>query len=201
LGFSRDGFHFHRPDRRAFLPMSETKGDWNWGNVQSAGGGCAIVGDKLHFYCSGRSGTPENREAGGSTGLAILRRDGFVSLEADEKEGTITTRPITFTGKKLFVNLAAKAGELRVEILDEKNQVIAPFTRADCVAVSGDSTKQAVAWKATDDLSSLKGKTVRFRFHLKNGKLFAFWVSPDIQGSSRGFVAAGGPGYENHRDG
>ena len=43
VGFSRDGFHWSRPDRRAFIDVSETKGDWNWGNVQSAGGCCLVV--------------------------------------------------------------------------------------------------------------------------------------------------------------
>jgi hypothetical protein len=194
LGFSRDGFHFARPDRRPFLAMSETKGDWNWGNVQSAGGGCVIVGDKLHFYCSGRSGTPENREAGGSTGLATLRRDGFASLDAGGVEGSLTTRPVVFTGKHLFVNVDAPRGELRVEVLDERGQPIAPFALAESVATSADSTRQAVVWKATDDLSPLAGRAVRFRFTLKNGRLFAFWVSPDRTGTSRGYLAAGAPG-------
>ncbi|HID06476.1 MAG TPA: hypothetical protein EYP10_04940, partial [Armatimonadetes bacterium] len=30
LGFSRDGFHWYRPDRSAFIPVSEHYGDWNW---------------------------------------------------------------------------------------------------------------------------------------------------------------------------
>ena len=193
LGFSRDGFHFARPDRRPFLSMSETKGDWNWGNVQSAGGGCLVVGDKLYFYCSGRSGTPENREAGGSTGLAILRRDGFASLEAEADEGVVTTRPLTFTGKRLFTNVDAPRGELRVEVLDERGEPIAPFTQADCVVTTVDSTRQAITWKSSADLSPLAGKPVRFRFTLKNGRLFAFWVSPDETGASRGYLAAGCP--------
>ena len=201
LGFSRDGFHFSRPDRRPFLAMSEQKGDWNWGNVQSAGGGCVIVGDKLHFYCSGRTGTPDQPEGGGSTGLAILRRDGFASLDAGDEEGTLTTRPVTFTGSRLFVNFVAPAGELRVEILDEQERPIPPFTKAECVPLSGDSTKQAVVWKGTEEVGAATNKPVRFRFHLKRGKLFSFWVSPNSSGQSRGFVAAGGPGYENHRDG
>ena len=33
LGFSRDGFHWNRPDRRPFLGANETDGAWNWGNV------------------------------------------------------------------------------------------------------------------------------------------------------------------------
>ena len=35
-------------------PGLGAQGDWNWGNVQSAGGCCLIVGDQLYFYVSGR---------------------------------------------------------------------------------------------------------------------------------------------------
>ncbi len=200
LGFSRDGFHFARPDRTPFLPMSETKGDWNYGNVQSAGGGCLLVGDQLYFYCSGRSGTATNREAGGSTGLATLRRDGFVSLDAGDTTETLTTRLLTFTGKHLFVNVDAPHGELRAELLDERGEPIAPFTLASCVPVSADSTKKAVVWSSSGDLSALAGRSVRFRFTLLNGRFFAFWVSPDAMGASRGYVAAGGPGFPGNLD-
>src|SRR4051812_33357115 len=55
LGFSRDGFHWQCPDRRAFYGNSNVKGAWNYGNVQSVGGGCLVVRDQLYFYCSGRS--------------------------------------------------------------------------------------------------------------------------------------------------
>src|SRR5262249_2320474 len=56
VGFSRDGFHWSRPMRDAFCPVSETRGAWNWGNVQSAGGCCLVVGDQLYFYVGGVSG-------------------------------------------------------------------------------------------------------------------------------------------------
>jgi len=47
VGFSRDGWNWTRPDRRAFIPVSETYGDWNYSNVQSVGGGCLVMGDEL----------------------------------------------------------------------------------------------------------------------------------------------------------
>jgi hypothetical protein len=34
-------------------------------------------------------------------------------------------------------------------------------------------------------------------FHLKNARLYAFWVSPDETGASGGHLAAGGPGLRN----
>jgi hypothetical protein len=202
VGFSRDGFHWHRPERRAFLGVSERKGDWNWGNVQSAGGGCLVVGDQLYFYHSGRAGHPgekASRDGGGSTGLAILRRDGFVSLDAADREETLTTRPVRFSGKHLFVNVDAPEGELSVEVLDEEDRGVPGLSRADCVPIRGDRTRQAVVWKKSD-LSAVAGKAVRFRFHLKKGSLYSFWVSRQPSGASGGYVAAGGPGL-TARDG
>ena len=62
--------------------MSDEDGSWNWANVQSAGGGCLIVGDQLYFYVSGRQGRPGTDAPGVcSTGLATLRRDGFASMD------------------------------------------------------------------------------------------------------------------------
>jgi hypothetical protein len=116
-------------------------------------------------------------------------------MDADASEGMLTTRPVRFKGKYLFVNVAAEKGELRVEALNEAGKVIAPFSRDRCIPVRSDKMLQAVRWKETGDLSALSGKAVRFRFHLKRGRLYAFWVSPDRSGASYGYVAAGGPGF------
>jgi len=201
VGFSRDGFHWHRPSHEAFLSVSERHGDWNWGNVQSAGGGGLIVGDTLYFYVSGRAGIPGSRSSGVcSTGLATLRRDGFASMDAGDDEGTLTTLPVRFGGKHLFVNVDAKGGELRVEVLDDRGGVIPRFSRAKCVPIRTDSTLQRVRWKGTRDLSRLARKPVRLRFHLSNGRLYAFWVSSERSGASHGYVAAGGPGFTGPTD-
>jgi len=201
VGFSRDGFHWDRPTHQPFIPVSERKGDWNWGNVQSAGGCCLVVGDKLYFYVSGRAGVEGSGASGVcSTGLATLRRDGFASMDADANSGTLTTRPVTFQGKYLFVNADAKAGELRVEVLGKDGRVIQPFTRPKCTPIRADKTLQPVKWGRKADLSALAGKPVRFRFHLRGGRLYSFWVSPDSSGASHGYIAAGGPGFTGPTD-
>jgi hypothetical protein len=41
---------------------------------------------------------------------------------------------------------------------------------------------------------------VRFRFSLRNGELYAFWVSPGEAGASHGYVGAGGPGLTGLAD-
>jgi len=200
LGFSRDGFHWDRPFREPFIGVADDLEAWNCSNVQSVGGGCLVVGDKLYFYAGGRN-TRDLRTREGkarekahcSTGLAFLRRDGFASMEAGESAGTLTTRPIRFKGKCLFVNVDAPDGSLRVEVLDKAGRTIEPFTRTACRPLSGDKTLVQVTWQGATDLSRISNQPVRLRFHLTRGKLYAFWVSDDTSGASRGYVAAGGP--------
>jgi len=213
IGFSRDGFHWDRPDRSTFLGVSPKEGDWNWANVQSAGGCCLVVGDQLYFYVSGRQGRPGTSDPGVcTTGVAMLRRDGFASMDWMPDQGgiirgrptpggagTLTTRPVRFNGQHLFVNGNFEGGELRVEMLDQGGTVIAPFTATGCTPVSGDSTKIGIAWTAAS-LRDLAGRTVRFRFTMTRGRLFAFWVSNQPTGESGGYPAAGGPGFSGPID-
>lgn len=210
VAFSRDGFHWSREARDPFIPVSERQGDWNWGNVQSAGGCCLVVGDRLHFYVSGRRGVPGTNMPGEcSTGLATLRRDGFASVgdqwpgrvvrPVSRSRSQLTTRPLRFSGQHLFVN-AAVDGEMRVEVLDAAGRVIAPYALDQAVPIGGDGTRMAVRWKGRTSLKELAGEVVRFRFTLSRARLYAFWVSGTTEGRSRGYVAAGGPGFTRATD-
>lgn len=211
VGYSRDGYHWTRPTREAFIGVSEKAGDWNWANVQSAGGCCLTVGDRLYFYVSGRAGEQgTNRPGVCSTGLATLRRDGFASLSDDvsapqpvrarqSPPSSITTRPLRFSGGHLFVN-AAVNGSLRVEVLDREGRPIATYSAANAATVTGNGTRMPVRWRAGVSLKDLAGELVRFRFTLKRARLYSFWVSPAASGQSGGYLAAGGPGYRTGRD-
>ncbi|MCC6155379.1 MAG: hypothetical protein IT367_16545 [Candidatus Hydrogenedentes bacterium] len=205
VGFSRDGYFWDRPSHTPFIPVSENYGDWNWGNVQSAGGCCLVVGDKLYFYVSGRKGVQGSPSSGVcSTGLATIRRDGFASMDAIDSEGTLTTRPVKFAGKHLFINADASRGEIRVEILptvflggryvtDKPLDPVEGFDANSCIPMVANATRAQVTWQGGKNLSSLAGTPVQFRFHVKNARLFSFWVSDDPNGASNGYVAAGGP--------
>lgn len=204
-GFSRDGFHWARPSRTPFIGVSERQGDWNWANVQSAGGVCLVVGDQLYFYVSGRAGVPGTSLPGRcSTGLATLRRDGFASLTdvwpapatrpITRYPSALITRPLRFSGAHCFVN-ADVAGALRVELLDRDGKSIPGFSADQCEPVSGNRTKHAIRWRSATSVAALANSVVRFKFVLERARLFAFWVSPSVAGESRGYLGAGGPGY------
>jgi len=204
-GFSRDGFHWWRPDRRPFMYdergegwiLNRRSGSGEPGvrqvtsNIQSAAGGCIVVGDELYFYAMSSA----NRGAN----LYVLRRDGFASMDAGGETETLTTRPVTFQGKHLFVNVDCPEGELKAEVLDEDGKVMEPFSLNNCVPVSSDKTLTQLNWQKKN-LADLAGKPVRFRFHLRNGSLYAFWVSPDKSGASHGYIGAGGPGFTGPTD-
>jgi hypothetical protein len=203
VGFSRDGFDWVRPTRgfgnTAFIPASNQAGTWNGYNTQSVGGCFLVMGDELWFYFTGRN---MKKPANGvcSTGLAKLRRDGFYSMDANSIEGALTTRTVKFSGKHMFVNVDDPGGALKVEVLDESGAPVAPFTKANCVAVTADKTRQAVAWLGASDLSAVAGRNVKFKFYLTDGSLYSFWVTPDASGASRGYVAAGGSGFTSAID-
>ena len=199
-GYSRDGFHFHRPNRTPLLGANEERAAWNWGNVQSVGGGCLVVGDELYLYCNGISRVEDGEKSRRTTGLGVLRRDGFASMGSIRDEGSLTTRPVRFSGRHLFVNADCRQGELRAEVLDKNGNVIAPFTKENCEPIRGDETLRRVNWKGVPDIGRVAGEPVRIRFHLRLGELYAFWVSPDESGASHGYVGAGGPGYTGFVD-
>ena len=129
-----------------------------------------------------------------------MRRDGFASIGADSDVRSMTTRPVRFSGKRLFVNVDSTAGEMRVEVLDANSRVIKNLSADDCIPLRSDNTLAEVRWRGVSDLSAVSGQPVRFRFFLRNARLFSFWISADQSGSSNGYVAAGGPGYTHSRD-
>ena len=186
-----------------------TSGDWNWGNVQSAGGCCLVVGDQLYFYVSGRPACRARTRPGiCSTGLATLRRDGFASMDhpgpairrridadrhADDAAGALP-RQAPVRQRRRGRRRAAR------EVLDRDGRVIPVLRATHCVPVRADRTRRARDVEGRADLARLAGKPVRFRFHLRHGSLYAFWVSPSADGASHGYVAAGGPGiHRAHR--
>ena len=121
--------------------------------------------------------TPEPSDPDrGAICLAVLRRDGFVSLDAGEREGSVITKPLRTGGTKLFVNAKlAEGGELRVAILDASGLPIDDGLTIDrCVPVTGDQMAAEISWKDSPNLS-LAGRDIRLRISLRDGELYSFW--------------------------
>ena len=171
-----------------FLPYGKRDKQWDWGTVSPVfTPEPIVVKDELWFYYTGIdaknwwtwSGDPPKRdpipkEPNQGIGLAKLRVDGFVSIDAGAEVGTLTTRPLVFLGDTLVVNANAEGGSLVVEALDVKGKIIDGFSGDDCMPITTDSVRHVVTWKGNPDCHLLQARPIRLRFHIENAKLYAF---------------------------
>ncbi len=180
IAYSHDGMNWHRGgNREVFMPFSNRAGDFDWGCIYPLQGPL-VVGNKIWVYYTGdgydHNLLPPSGVEGfpNGIGLAWLRLDGFVSLEPIQKEGTLTTRPLTFSGRRLLVNADAHGGQVLVEILDTRGKALPGFSSEECTALESDKIDHIVKWKNGAELDSLQGKPIQVRFHLKRARLYSF---------------------------
>lgn len=186
LASSRDGIRWRRRgDRQSFISLGDP-GSWDGGMVGAAKG-IIEVGDELWTYYGGwhedhgtsrrhrrmETDRKEQRRAA-AVGLARLRRDDFISLDAGDSEGTLLSKPLICDGTKLMLNARATGGYVDVELLDEVGRPIEEFTRADCDRFASDSVRHIVTWRGRSDLDRLKGVQVKVQLHLQNAELYSF---------------------------
>ena len=108
-------------------------------------------------------------------GLAKVRREGYISRDADADGGTLTTRLLQPGGSRLEVNAAvAEGGALTVEVQDERGEALPGFGAADCTPVTGDSLRHAVEWGDRRGDDGWTERPVRLRFQLRDAALYAF---------------------------
>ena len=184
---SRDGVHWERPFAGKFFLRRGRKGAWDekrilpvlplihkekiW--IYFAGGNLPDHGTE--FLAKANASWVENgQRVQRAIGLATLRLDGFVSLEAGKEQGILTTKILDVGGDALWVN-ADVEGDPRAEVLDEDGLPMVGYGVGNCMPVRGDSLQHRVHWKNHSGLEELRGKTVRLRFWLHKGHLYSFW--------------------------
>jgi len=110
-------------------------------------------------------------------GLATLRLDGFVYLQAEDEPGMVLTKPFKLEGRELELNLDAHRGRAIVEVLDRDGKPIPGFTKDQAKVIEAiDGLRLRPRWAPARGLSALKGRVIRLRFHLTGAKLYAFQI-------------------------
>lgn len=174
LCHSRDGKSWGRdPERRVFLPNGPA-GAWDSGDMRAA---CrsVILPDRVLLYYAGssaRHGKGGPLRIGMDIGLATLRRDGWVSLDAGELPGTVTTKAFVHPGGSLRLNANAAKGSVYAEFLDADGRGFARPIRSEPIA--SDCLSQELRFDGQPDLV---GKAVRLRVTLRNAKLYSLWFA------------------------
>lgn len=169
LAWSRDGNHWTR-DRDPFLPRNPQRGAWDramaWVDCQLP------VGDDVYVYYGGYArGHKVERFTERQIGLAIMKRDRFVSRDAGSEGGILRTRRVAFDAAHMAVN-AKVDGEMRIRILDGAGEPLKGFHWAERAPIWGDSVAHRVGWE--NSLATLRGRTVRLEFALRQAQFYGF---------------------------
>ena len=109
-----------------------------------------------------------------SIARASWRLDGMVSLQAGMEPGIIETVLLKSAGEKLFINADVEKGELKVELQDDKGEIIPCYSKDECISFTQNSVKQRIVWKNKEVLPG--NKPFRLRFYLNNGSIYSYAV-------------------------
>ncbi|MBN2292750.1 MAG: hypothetical protein JXM70_10015 [Pirellulales bacterium] len=181
MSASRDGRHWTRICRgQRFMHINK---DDSWDAdylIPGRPGEPLLVDGKLRFYYWG---TRQSRERDGKgnrydmhVGLATLRRDGFVSLTAMNAPGVIVTRPLSFKGKRLFVNAEVQdGGSIKIGLLNAEGKVHPGYAPDECLPITKGEVTIPVKWTNTGEFTLPADKHARVRFELKKAEVYAFW--------------------------
>ena len=181
LTASRDGRHWSRVGRREeFIALGEP-GSWD-PHYHDPHTPPIRVGDELWFYyrsaptIAPKSDPRSQRKRISRIGLATLRRDGFVSLNASRATGLVVTRPLTFNGTALYVNAeVGRGGHVKAEIRNAAGQAVRPYVMFACRPVTGDVLEGRISWADQSDIARPADQSLRIAFELKNARLYSFW--------------------------
>ncbi|MGH9397281.1 MAG: hypothetical protein ACRD18_10590, partial [Terriglobia bacterium] len=174
---SRDGIVWNRPDRRPFIRRG-LAGGFASGYTYMASG-CILRPEEIWLYYGVSDHTHGNYRIAqgrftGSITRAKLRRDGFMSVDADYAGGELTTPPLLFSGHQLVLNVDASSGGCaRVEIQPESGLSIEGLSGGDCDPINGNFIHKVVSWRGKTDVSSMAGKPVRLHFVMNDAKLYS----------------------------
>ena len=187
LTASRDGRKWTRVcDRQTFLGGDSR----SWDEKRIYADSALVHDNEVWIYYRGSNvphraiGETIGKSEGGRTfsgdalGIARLRLDGFVAVQALDRAGALTTRPLSFEpARELRVNVDAAMGILEVEALTVFGEPIPGFTRQECRPIQVDGMHQRVEWTSAADLRKLP-QPVRLRFFLRQARLYSFELVP-----------------------
>jgi hypothetical protein len=181
---SRDGIHVQRRFHQAYVPPNPNAKRVGKQLAYSGymGPGMVRVKDELWMYgCE--VDVPHDdpwyaRRTPSGIHRYVQRLDGFVSLDAGRKPGTLTTQPFVLRGHHLALNAdanlaqsAAQGSRLAVKVLDTDGTLL-----AESEPIRSNGIALQPTWKNTADLGAWINRPIQLQFTMRFAKLYAFQV-------------------------
>ncbi len=184
LVWSDDGLRWHRTiPRDPVLPLGG-EGGWDTHWVVPTHNTPIEQGDRLLVpYVAACTKHASGKRHVRAIGLASIRRDGWVSLEAGRRPGRLVTTDLPLDRPmQLHVNVDCRSGYLQAEILhaDGPNagQPITGYEESAARIESLDATNHQITWNQNPTIAPTPTKTCRLRLTAYQASLFAYHWSP-----------------------
>lgn len=182
LVYSYNGKIFQRICHRPFIARSR-QGEHGGGSVFPT----SVVEDKNHIYIYGSGSKGEmfryQEEKDAALLRYSLRKDGFAYL-ATESTGDICTKALRFYGEKLYLNVCAPYGVIKVRILNEDGKEMEGMSYEECTYKCIDLIEWTPVWISNKTVNSLKGQVVFLEIEITNGELYAIRGDFDVLGAN-----------------
>ncbi len=202
---SRDGLTWDRYRERIPFMDNGPAGTFDSGMLIPGGSGLIERDGEIWIYYGGfnvdHNGVPIGNEGdvpAAHIGVATLRQDGFVSVDADANGGTLLTQPLVLSGHRLLINANANGGRILAELLDANGAVIPGYGIDSAIAFSGDSLNASLGWGVAID-EALIGQTVQIRFYLEDASLYSFQLTNVPEPATLGLLGFGAFGLLRRR--
>jgi hypothetical protein len=177
LAVSHDNQHWERvANQETFIPNGSSD-SWDSGMIFTA----PLInrGDQSLIYYGGWDGSHNQKNRHSGIGVARLRKNGFVSLDAGSNLGMVTTQAMRKIQGPLLVNADASSGSLIAELLDVDGNPIPGYTVNDCLPLRTDGLEEPIHWREHSDLPESQ-EAIRIRFLIEKASLFGFYAGPDV---------------------
>lgn len=165
-------------NQETFIPLGQSE-SWDDGMIF-----CAPMfnhGKKTLIYYSAFDNAHNSKVPRRSgIGLATLRLNGFVSLDAEQESGIVTTYFMQNVSGPLLVNADASKGFLLVELLDDDEKPIPGYSAEECLPISKNDVVQVIQWKKHSELPKAKTE-LKIKFTMKNASLFGFYAGANVK--------------------
>ena len=136
-----------------------------------------VAVDSLAYIYYGGFDSGHNSEPvgwNGSVGLAVIKRDRYMSARAGDEPGEVITRPVYPSGKTLRLNYRTEPGGwIKTGLLKPDGGVISGFGTGDAEPLSGDHTERTASWGGRIKLPD-SAAWLRLRFVMKRARLYSF---------------------------
>lgn len=189
LATSRDGVRLEYFGNNPVVPLG-AKGSGQEGRIYAGCGLVQLGKDNLALPCCGysithndsymdlphRSSIPAIKGYHGVFFWATWKKDRLVAIEATQ-EGYFSFSGLTHRITNLYLNFVTKpAGEIRVQISNEKGKPVPGYSFSDCTPICGDELRYSVSWRGKTEILASEEEPVVVQFKMNQAQLFAVYL-------------------------